>query len=195
MCPKSKVSDYVTTSGTLGDPIAFYLTKNDLNRLAENEKGSLQLAGGSQDDIYQLITTMDKRFMAGLAYFYGIMSMEAAIIRCGPGSPYSQWDSIQRFSPTTLIAVPSFIPKLLDYASAQKIDFSKTSVKSIVCIGEPIRNNDFSLNDLGKRITSQWDVQLFSTYASTEMSTAFTECEYGQGGHLQTQPNDFRSLG
>jgi phenylacetate-CoA ligase len=42
---------------------------------------------------------------------------------------------------------------------------------------------DFSLNVLGKKITEQWNIQLYSTYASTEMQTAFTECKAGQGGH------------
>src|SRR4030095_1757925 len=29
--------------------------------------------------------------------------------------------------------------------------------------------------------------QLYSTYASTEMQTAFTECSQGRGGHLQPE--------
>ena len=35
----------------------------------------------------------------------------------------------------------------------------------------------------GKKITDLWDIELYSTYASTEMSTAFTECSQGRGGH------------
>src|SRR5690606_1048729 len=31
---RNKIADYVTTSGTLGDPVAFYLSKKDLDRLA-----------------------------------------------------------------------------------------------------------------------------------------------------------------
>ncbi|HMC86843.1 MAG TPA: hypothetical protein VKI61_15045, partial [Chitinophagaceae bacterium] len=38
-------------------------------------------------------------------------------------------------------------------------------------------------NILGKKITEAWNIQLYSTYASTEMQTAFTECGAGQGGH------------
>jgi len=52
-----------------------------------------------------------------------------------------------------------------------------------VCIGEPIRNNDFSLNMLGKRITEKWNISLYSTYASTEMGAAFNDCIHGLGGH------------
>jgi phenylacetate-CoA ligase len=36
---------------------------------------------------------------------------------------------------------------------------------------------------LSKKITDKWNIKLFSTYASTEMSTAFTECEHSIGGH------------
>jgi len=40
---------------------------------------------------------------------------------------------------------------------------------------------------LGKKITEAWDIKLYSTYASTEMQTAFTECSEGKGGHLQPE--------
>jgi len=180
---KNKIADYVTTSGTTSDPITFYLTAKDIDRLAYNEEISLRCANGSEKDIYQLMTTIDKQFMAGLAYYLGVRNLKAGIIRVGPGSPYLQWESIKRFSPTVLIAIPSFIPKLIQYAVENNIDYKNTSVKSIVCIGEPLRNPDFSLNELGKRISSQWNVKLYSTYASTEMGSAFTECEAGMGGH------------
>ncbi|GLU56764.1 phenylacetate--CoA ligase [Dyadobacter frigoris] len=182
--PKSKISDFVTTSGTLSDPVAFYLTDKDVERLATNEAEAFRCANGSENDIYQLMTTIDRRFMAGLAYWMGARKMGAGMIRVGPGAPFLQWESIQRFSPTVLIAIPSFIPRLIDYALENNIDFKSSSVKTILCIGEPIRNPDFSYNELGKRITSQWGVKLYSTYASTEMGAAFTECQEGKGGHL-----------
>ncbi|WP_221393143.1 phenylacetate--CoA ligase family protein [Dyadobacter sp. NIV53] len=181
---KGKITDFVTTSGTLSDPVAFYLTDSDVERLANNEAESFRCADGSENDIYQLMTTIDKRFMAGLAYWMGARKMGAGMIRVGPGAPFLQWESIQRFSPTVLIAIPSFIPRLLDYADANGIDYRASSVKSIICIGEPIRNSDFTPNELGKRINSQWNVKLYSTYASTEMGAAFTECGEGNGGHL-----------
>lgn len=37
-CPREKIIDYVTTSGTLGDPVTFGCTEADLQRLAYNEK-------------------------------------------------------------------------------------------------------------------------------------------------------------
>ena len=180
---KSEIIDYVTTSGTLGKPVTFAMTNNDLDRLAYNEAVSLACAGIKQNDVIQLMTTIDRRFMAGLAYFLGIRKLGAGIIRVGSGIPELQWDSILKFEPTYLIAVPSFLLKLIEYAEANGIDYNASSVKGVICIGEPLRNDDFSLNVLAKRITSKWNIELFSTYASTEMGTAFTECGHQQGGH------------
>ena len=106
------------------------------------------------------------------------------MISIGPGYPELQWNSILKYKPTVLIAVPSFIVNLIEFAKENNINFTQTSVKSIVCIGEPIRNEDFSYNVLGKRITESWNVDLFSTYASTEMGAAFSECTAHEGNHL-----------
>ncbi|WP_452227154.1 phenylacetate--CoA ligase family protein [Lacinutrix cladophorae] len=181
--PKSKIIDYVTTSGTLGDPVTFALTDNDLERLAYNEAISFACAGVGKEDIVQLMTTIDRRFMAGLAYFLGVRKLGAGIIRVGAGIPELQWDSILKFKPTYLIAVPSFLLKLMEYAERNEIDINASGVKGAICIGEPLREQDFSLNTLSQKIKAKWDIELFSTYASTEMNTAFTECEHQQGGH------------
>jgi phenylacetate-CoA ligase len=180
---KNKIIDYVTTSGTLGDPVTFTMTEKDLERLAYNEAVSFATAGGSENEVYQLMTTIDRRFMAGLAYFLGARKLGAGIIRVGAGMPELQWDTIKKMSPTALITVPSFILKLIDFAEKNNIDYRNTSIKKAICIGEPIRNFDFTLNTLGEKIKQKWDVELFSTYASTEMATAFTECKAGRGGH------------
>jgi len=76
---------------------------------------------------------------------------------------------------------------LIQYAKDTGINIHETSVKKAICIGENIRNTDFSLNILGKKITEAWDLKLYSTYASTEMQTAFTECGEGRGGHYQPE--------
>ncbi|MEZ4801496.1 MAG: AMP-binding protein [Gelidibacter sp.] len=182
--PKHKIIDYVTTSGTLGAPVTFALTDKDLDRLAYNEAVSFASTGMGSNDTIQLMTTMDRCFMAGLAYFLGARKVGASIVRVGAGVPELQWDSIRRFKPTYLICVPSFLLKLIDHAQQNDISINDSSVKAAICIGEPIRNSDFSLNTLGQNIADTWDIQLYSTYASTEMSTAFTECSAQKGGHL-----------
>ncbi len=185
--PRNKVIEYSSTSGTLGSPVTVALTENDLERLSYNEYASFTSAGGTPDDIYQLMLTLDRQFMAGMAYYSGIRRLGAGIIRLGPGVPSLQWETILRLKPTAIVAVPSFIVKLILFAREHNIDINKTSVKKAICIGENIRNTDFSLNILGKKITEAWDIALYSTYASTEMQTAFTECREGRGGHHQPE--------
>jgi phenylacetate-CoA ligase len=133
------------------------------------------------------MTTIDKRFMAGLAYFLGIRKLGASIIRVGNGIPELQWDTINRIKPDTIMCVPSFILRLIEYAEQHNIDYRKSSIKRIIGIGEGLREQDFSLNLLGRRIKEKWDVDLFATYSSTEMGATFSECQYGCGGHVHPE--------
>ncbi|SHI67437.1 phenylacetate--CoA ligase family protein [Flavobacterium terrae] len=181
--PMHKIIDYATTSGTLGSPVTFGLTDEDLERLAYNEAISFACAGIKEGDVVQLMTTMDRRFMAGLAYFLGLRKLKAGVIRVGAGIPELQWDSILKYNPKYLIAVPSFLLKMIEYAEHNNIDYNNSSIEGVVCIGESLRNQDFSPSILAEKITNKWKIKLYSTYASTEMSTAFTECEAFSGGH------------
>lgn len=181
--PEEDIIDFVTTSGTLGSPVNFALNEADLQRLAENEYRSFTIAGIKKTDKVQITTTLDRRFMAGMAYFLGLRKLGAGIIRTGSGLPQLQWESIERFNPNYLVAVPSFLLKMIQYARENDIDYKRSSVKGAICIGEPLRDQDFELNALGSKIKDLWDIDLFSTYASTEMSTAFTECPFHSGNH------------
>lgn len=181
--PPQKVVDYATTSGTSGSPVTFALTDSDLERLARNEAMSFDCSGVEKGDVVQLMTTMDRQFMAGLAYFLGLRKLGATVVRVGAGVPELQWDAIQRYRPAYLITVPSFLIKMIEYAEVNGIDYRNSGVRGAICIGEPLRNQDFSPNNISARIMEKWDIRLFSTYASTEMSTAFAECGLQQGGH------------
>ena len=186
--PKNKIIDYITTSGTLGDPVLFGCTEKDLQRLAYNEKKSFECAGLTSDSVVQLMTTLDKRFMAGMAYFLGLREMGAGVIRVGNGIPELQWDTIRRFHPDAIMCVPSFILKLIEYAEAHDIDYRSSSIRRIIGIGEGLRDQNFELNLLGHQIHEKWpEVQLYATYSSTEMGATFSECEYGMGGHVHPE--------
>ena len=186
--PKEKIVDYITTSGTLGVPVTFGCSDADLERLALNEAKSFACAGLAPGNIVQLMTTLDKRFMAGMAYFLGIRKLGASIIRVGNGIPELQWDTIERMCPDTLMCVPSFILRLIEYAQEHAINYRASSVKRIIGIGEGLRNQDFTLNLLGSRIHEKWpELELLATYSSTEMSATFSECPYGLGGHVHPE--------
>lgn len=180
---RDQIAEFVTTSGTLGRPVQVMLTGADLKRLAYNEARGLSVAGVGKGDIIQITTTLDRRFMAGLAYYLGSHLLGAATIRVGIGAPQLQWETIYDMMPNVLIGVPSFIVKLIEFAILKGIKPGDSSVRKIICIGEPIRESNLEWNKVGQYIRNHWDVELYSTYASTEMGTAFTECSHGRGGH------------
>ncbi|MCB9046764.1 MAG: AMP-binding protein [Chitinophagales bacterium] len=183
--PETDIKEYTATSGTMGKPVTIALTENDLQRLAYNEEQSFKCADGQPEDIYQLMLTLDRQFMAGIAYYQGIRKLGAALVRTGPGLPALQWDAIGRLQSNSIVTVPSFMLKLIDYATEHQVDLKHSPVKKAICIGESIRNTDFELNTLGQKIHDAWPIHLYNTYASTEMQTAFTECNAGVGGHEQ----------
>ncbi len=183
--PRREIIDYVTTSGTLGEPVTFALTSGDLDRLAYNEASSFTMAGCRPGDVLQLMTTIDRRFMAGLAYFLGARELGCGVVRVGNGIPELQWDTIRRVQPTTCLVVPSFLLKLVDYAEASGIDYAGCSLRRAICIGEALHTPDGAMTTLGRKIAARWpSLELFSTYASTEMQSSFTECECHAGCHV-----------
>jgi len=182
--PPAQILDYVTTSGTLGEPVTFALTKNDLERLGTSECLSYSFCGCKQEDIIQLMVTNDRAFMAGLASLLGSFKHGAGIIRVGNGIPELQWNTIKRIKPTVLICVPSFILKLIEFAESHGIDYRQSSLNRAICVGESVRTNEHDFNILGEKIHSLWpELSLYSNYASTEMQSSFNECEAQCGAH------------
>lgn len=181
--PRTNIVEYTSTSGTLGSPVTIALTNKDVDRLAYNEALSFSLMDLKAGDALQLMLTLDRQFMAGTAYYLGAQKQGIATIRTGPGLPSMQLDTIKRLGVTALVAVPSFLLKMIDYFKSIHLDPNSLPVKKVLCIGENIRTSNGALNALGTLIQESWNVELFSTYASTEMQTAFTECTAGCGGH------------
>jgi len=182
--PETKILDYVTTSGTLGEPVTFADTENDLRRLSMSEHLSYEIAGCSPSDIFQLMVTIDRCFMAGNASFLGSLKFGSGIIRVGNGIPELQWNTIKRIHPTALICVPSFLLKLIDFAQVHHIDYRNSSIKRAICVGESVRTNDHKYNILGEKIHTLWpELSMNVNYASTEMQSSFNECIKECGAH------------
>ena len=181
---RSKIVDIVLSSGTTGRPIRMMYSEYDLKRLAYNEEISFRGCGVSADDVVLLTCTMDRCFVAGLAYFLGIRNIGASAIRNGHGSLESHREIIMKMNPTVIIGVPTFLRKLGLYLREKQIDPGKTSVSKLVCIGEPLRDKDLKLLKIGDDLQNIWQAKVFSTYASSEIVTTFCECTVQQGGHL-----------
>lgn len=182
-CPQEEIRDIVFTSGSTGKPGQFVYTQQDLLRNSYNEERCYRLAGVTPLDKILLTCTMDRCFIAGLAYYMGGIKTGASVLRNGLASIESHLWIIQEVGPTVLVGIASFLVKLAEYAKQQGV--SLDCVQKIICVGEPVKNNDFSYNGIGQRLHEMFPhAQLFATYASTEITTSFAECEVHHGGHV-----------
>jgi phenylacetate-CoA ligase len=177
------VADMSFSSGTTGQPTKFVYTQNDLDRLAYNEEQAFRGCGFTDEDIVLLTCTMDRCFIAGLAYFSGPKALGATMIRNGQSTLASHAEIIKRVSPTAVVGVPSFLLKLGNYITSQGFNLADHSIKRMVCIGEPLRDRDLNFLAVGRELERIWGAKVYSTYAATETITAFCECQYQQGGH------------
>jgi phenylacetate-CoA ligase len=185
--PREKIVDIVTTSGSTGQPLVWQLTENDLDRLARGEQLSFGCAGFTAADTVLLAVAMDRCFIAGMAYFLGLRKLGCAVIRVGPATPAMHLDMIRRAQPTAVVSVPSFLSHLADKAAEAKFDLAASGIRKAVCIGEPVREIDFSLNRAGLALEKSWGAKVFSTFGVTELAASLCECEAGLGGHLHPE--------
>ncbi len=180
----TRIADIVFSSGTTGMPTQVIYTERDLERLAYNEERSFAACGIEVSDIVLLTCTMDRCFIAGLAYFLGARAIGAAAIRNGHGTLEGHHDVIRRVNPTTVIGVPSFLRKLGTYLVKQGMDLPAASINKLVCIGEPLRNTSMQPLSVAAELEALWGAKVFSTYASSETVTTFCECTEQSGGHI-----------
>lgn len=182
-----KIVDLSLTSGTTGPPVKVPYTAADLERLAFNEAMAFWGAGIRPADICQIAVTLDRCFIAGLAYYNGLVKLGAKAIRSGPGQPARQWELIKTLHPTVIIGVPSFLLQVAKWAENHGQNPSRAGIRLLVTIGEPIRRPDFSLTPLGQQLTDAWKCSIRSSYGATELETGITECGAEQGGHIHPE--------
>ena len=179
--PADKISDISFTSGTTGRPCRICYSADDLVRLGCNDARGYLAAGMRAGDRVLLTCTIDRCFIAGLAYYSGVVQMGGAAIRNGLNSLESHAGIMEMVRPDAIVGVPSFLAKLGAYLDENGID--RSHVRTLICIGEPLRNRELRLTPLGEKLEQFFPGAAHSTYASSEIVTSFTECTARAGGH------------
>ena len=178
------VADIVLSSGTCGTPTKIAYSEGDLKRLAYNEEQSFRACGFTNQDTVLLTCTLDRCFIAGLAYYSGIRALGASAIRNGLNSLESHLELIKRLKPSAIVGVPSFLRKLGLYLNQQGYRARKSGIKKIVCIGEPLRDKDLKFLKVGSDLEKIFKAKIYSTYSTSEIISTFCECTAQKGGHL-----------
>ena len=180
---KKEIADIVATTGTTGRPVFVVLTKHDLQRLALNEVYSFSCAGATANDMFHLAVTVDNLFMAGIAYYLGIIELGASVYRAGMHNIKRQILLLQKLKPTGIMTVPSFLLQLGKEIRDERIDPLSLSVKKALLVGDSIRDQDFHLRGIGELLQKTWPLDLYSTYGNSETAISYCECKFKHGGH------------
>ncbi len=181
--PQQDIAEIVSTTGTTGDPVFIALTSNDLKRLASNERKSFSYAGVGKGDVFHLSVTCDNLFIAGIAYYSGLVELGASVVRIGPQNIVRHLDLIKKIKPVGIVAVPSFMVHMARFMIDSGIIADELGFKKIVLIGDSIRDADLKNNALGNLIESIFGNICYSTYGITEAQLSFCECHMHLGLH------------
>jgi phenylacetate-CoA ligase len=185
--PPAAFADLALTSGTTGEPVVVPYTARDLERLAFNEQVAFWGAGVRPGDRVLVCVTLDRCFVAGLAYYSGLVRLGAAAIRSGFGQPARQWELIRRLKPVGIVGVPSFLVELARWGEVNGCDPRAAGIRRIVTIGEAVRTQDHALSPMGQALADLWGASVHASYASTELQTCFCECGSTCGGHVHPE--------
>ncbi|HHT9145474.1 MAG TPA: phenylacetate--CoA ligase family protein [Candidatus Wunengus sp. YC61] len=180
---KKEIADIVSTTGTTGEPVFIVLTKHDLKRLMLNEVYSFSCAGAKESDLFHLAVTIDNLFMAGIAYYLGIVELGAGVYRAGMHNIKRQILLMQKLKPTGIMTVPSFLLQLGKEMKEEGINPSSLSVKKALLVGDSIRDQNFHLSGVGELLHKTWPLDLYSTFGNSEAAISYCECKYKHGGH------------
>jgi phenylacetate-CoA ligase len=182
-----EIADLSLTSGTTGSPVIVPYSCSDLERLAFNEAIAFKGVGLSSEDRVLISVTMDRCFIAGLAYYSGLVQLGATAIRSGPGQPARQWELIHQLNPTAIVGVPTFLVEIAKWGKEHGLSPEKAGMNHLITIGEPIRKPDLSLTKLGQELTELWQAPIATSYGATELETGVCECHLGKGGHIHPE--------
>lgn len=185
--PMHEIAEIGSTTGTTGDPCFIALTARDLERLAYNEARSFSYTGVKKGDLFHIAVTCDNLFIAGIAYYSGLLKLGASVVRIGPQSIIRHLNLIKKVNPTGIVAVPSFIMQMLRRINKDHITSKDLGIEKLVLIGDSIRNIDCSSNTLGTSIEDAFGKICYSTYGITEAQVSFCECEFRHGLHSQPE--------
>lgn len=182
-----EIAETVVTSGSTGKPLLFSLTNNDIDRLAYNEALAFHSIGINSHDRSLLMVSLDRMFIAGMAYYRGLHMLGVNTARFGVVPAEMQKQYMSLFKPTVVVGVPSFMLKLAKQLETLGFNTRESSIEKIVCIGESLRDQNLEYNAVAQKLIELYDAQIFSTYASTEMATAYCDCAARSGGHARPE--------
>ena len=134
--PLRKVVRIHASSGTTGRPTVVGYTQGDIDTWAEVMARSLRAAGACETDIIHVAFGYGL-FTGGLGAHYGAERLGATVVPVSGGQTERQVQLIRDFSPTVLMATPSYALAIADEFERQGLDPRDTTLRLGLFGAEP----------------------------------------------------------
>jgi phenylacetate-CoA ligase len=174
-----------TTGTTSGRPSPFYNTTHDAYAILDQARRCNEAEGLRPDDrVANLYPLAGFPTGAFLSVARSTMIMGLPVVHGLTGSANSEFkvrnslaealDKIERFRPTVLWGVPSFVRRFLDEARRRQADLA--SVRLVLTSGEPV--SAVMRNEMREQLAAAGagPVKVLARYAFTEMQGGFVQC-------------------
>jgi phenylacetate-CoA ligase len=169
-----------STSGTTGQAVVIYHTREDIEAWAELVARCMYMAGVRRSDVFQNMMGYGL-FTGGLGFHYGAELIGALTIPAGAGNSRRHIQLMQDFSTTAVHIIPSYALYLVSVFEEMGLDPRSDTQLRIAFIGAEPHSED-----MRRRIEEAYGVDAFNSYGLTEMSgpgVAF-ECPEKDGMHV-----------
>ncbi len=175
---KKQVTEVHFSSGTTGNPVYSFLTKNDIANGNKFLARTWYMQGVRSESTFAMLASYGL-FSAGLLNHYAIQHLGAFILPIGGSSPEKALKLFKMFSASAAAAVASYYPYLASYAKERGIDPRALELRSLIAGGEPFSEEERSY------IQEQFGASVYDQYGLCEINTGIAgECSEKNGLHI-----------
>ncbi len=160
--PLKKIVRLHASSGTTGKPIVVGYTKNDMDNWSENIARLVVAAGGSEDDIAQVVFGYGL-FTGGFGLHQGLEKVGITVVPSSSGHSERQLMLMQDFGTTILVGTPSYALYLAETADEIGLDKSKLKLKLGLFGGEG------HTPEMRTEIERKWGIKATENYGLSEV--------------------------
>lgn len=184
----SDICDISFTSAVTGKtPSMMMMTHSDMARLAYSSECAYHNAGVKPQDTVMLCAVSEKCYLGGIGSYLGGLRTGARIVRCGVQDVSYIWSMIQNVGPSVIVAAPSIMLKVAEFAARLGKDPSYAGVKKIIAITEAVRDFKFDPLPITEKLEVLWEATVYSSYFSSELAASCCECQFRQGVHINPE--------
>lgn len=171
-----KIARYNSTSGSTGNPIIIYFSKDDLKHIAKRSARNLYMAGLRAGDVCQIIAPSNLH-IGGWYFIDGCLDINAPFYQTGAGNTLRQIDFLKSLKPKFCFSTSGYFFHMLKTLSQKEIE--EIALKGCVVGAEP------TSDEVKFYIKEQFNIELYDVYGLTEVGGPFAQdCSYHNGLHV-----------